>query len=250
MSCVDTRRYLDTYLDGELDAEALIDVERHLASCAACGASATLRSRLKSELRELGEVRAPDTLRRRIEALPTRRARSRRWMAVAAVPVAAAAALVIALLPIGHASDKELSQIVMEDLVQRHSRPLPMEVRDHDPLRAASWFEGKVDFPVHPPRLGIKNASFEGARLSNVRSSQAAHMTYLVDGHRVTLMIFNPRHADLTSGRKVRVGGHEVLVGDRNGYHVAVLIKDGLAYAFSSDLPEQRLLALVGSISR
>jgi len=135
-------------------------------------------------------------------------------------------------------------------VVARHTHELPMEVTSADPEDAASWFRGKVDFPVQGPNLRLKQASFEGARLSNVREHQAAHMTYNVDGHRVTLMIFNRQSTVLNGGRRVFVKGKEVLLGTRNGFNVAVLVDGDIAYALSSDLPQDRLLSLVGQLRR
>ena len=117
-----------------------------------------------------------------------------------------------------------------------------------DPVAAASWFRGKVDFPVQASRLGLKQASFQGARLSNVREHQAAHMTYMVDGHRVTLMIFNRQRTILKGGRQVSVKGKDVLLGTRNGFNVAVLLDGDIAYALSSDLSQERLLSLVSHL--
>ncbi len=125
-----------------------------------------------------------------------------------------------------------------------------MEVKGPNPAAAASWFRGKVDFPVRAPGLSLEKASFEGARLSHVREHQAAHMTYSVDGHRVTLMIFNRRATLLRGGRRVQVDGRDVLLGRRNGFNVAVLLDGDMAYALSSDLPQDRLLALTRNLGR
>ena len=125
-----------------------------------------------------------------------------------------------------------------------------MEVHSADPAAAASWFRGKVDFPVRIPRLDLKNASFQGARLSHVRDRQAAHMTYTVDGHRVTLMIFHTDDIAVRGGELVRVSGRDVLLGRRRGFNVAVMLDGDMAYAFSSDLPRGRLLEVVRSFTR
>jgi hypothetical protein len=92
--------------------------------------------------------------------------------------------------------------------------------------------------------LNLRSASFEGARLSNVREYQAAHMSYSVDNHRVTLMIFNRHSTLLSGGRRVQLGNHEVLLGRRNGFNVAVLLDGDMAYALSSDLSHERLLSI------
>ncbi|MDD5306184.1 MAG: zf-HC2 domain-containing protein [Deltaproteobacteria bacterium] len=249
MRCEESKKYLDTYIDGELEAGLMLEVETHLSECRACSSLVLLGRRMRKELRSLGRVQAPDHLRRRVLTLSGRGRRARLVAAAIAVPLAAAAALLIVLgPPLRGGSDDGPVAGLLDDVVQRHARDLPMEVKASDPAEVSSWFRGKVDFPVVAPALTLANASFEGARLSNVQSDQAAHMTYSVDGHRVTLMIFNPRAVALSGGRRVKVDGRDVLLGHRHGYNVAVLLDGDLAYALSSDLPESRLVSLIRSI--
>ena len=251
MNCKEVRKYLDAYVDGELEAGLMLDVDSHLAGCGSCGSQVLVKRQLKSELRDLGRVTAPDHLRKQILGMAGRRRVTRMIVALSAGPLAAAAALVVALaLPESSEQPEEPLAAVVDDVVQRHTRQLPMEVEGPDPVRAASWFRGKVDFPVRAPVLNLKQASFQGARLSNVRAHQAAHMTYNVDGHRVTLMIFNPHTALLRGGQHIKVGRRDVLLGRRNGFNVAVFFDGDMAYALSSDLSQDRLLKLVADFER
>lgn len=243
MSCDEAKKYLDAYVDGELEAGAMLRVENHLSRCETCGAVVAVKSRLKEELAELGQRRAPAHLRARVEKIARTGGRVR--IILRAAPLAAAAAFAVFILwPMGPQAEEPMAAVV-DDVVQRHVRDLPMEVQGPDPRSASSWFRGKVDFPVRAPALGLRNASFSGARLSNVRSHQAAHMLYDVDGHRVTVMIFNPEHTAFSGGERVSVGQRDVLIGQRNGYNVAIFIDGGMAYALSSDLSKRRLLELV-----
>jgi anti-sigma factor RsiW len=224
----------------------MLDVDNHVETCESCRALSLVNNRLKSELKKLGEVRAPEHLRVQVSKLRDGgRSRVVRVAFGAALPLAAAASLLIVFgSPFSSEPEEQLSKVV-EDVVARHTGELPMEVTGADPVAAASWFRGKVDFPVRAPSLNLQKASFQGARLSNVRAHQAAHMIYNVDGHRVTLMIFNRASTHLTGGRPVKVGDKDVLLGRRNGFNVAVLLDGDMAYALSSDLPQNRLLSLV-----
>jgi anti-sigma factor RsiW len=243
MSCKNEKKYLDAYVDGELEPGLMLDIERHLETCESCQALVLLKRKLKSGIARLGEIKAPDHLRQRIVALSSGRYKARRIAAVAALPLAAAASLLFVLgTPSSGAPEAPLAELV-GDVVARHAHALPMEVRG-DPDQASSWFRGKVDFPVRAPSLGLQQASFQGARLSNVREHQAAHMAYTVDGHRVTLMIFNRSNTAFSGGRHVKVNGRDVLLGRKNGFNVAVILDGDMAYALSSDLPQDRLLSL------
>ncbi len=246
MSCTHQKKYLDAYVDGELEPGLMLDIERHLEACEGCQALVLIKRKLKSGISKLGDIRAPDHLRQQIMGLSSRRLTPWRIAVAVAVPLAAAASLLLVLGTVGSAPEEPLDN-VLQDVVSRHAHELPMEVQG-DPSQAASWFRGKVDFPVRAPHLNVKKASFQGARLSNVREHQAAHMAYTVDGHRVTLMIFNRQNTVLSGGRHVSVGGRDVLVGRRNGFNVAVVLDGDMAYALSSDLSRDRLLSLVRNI--
>jgi anti-sigma factor RsiW len=253
MNCAEAKKYLDAFVDGELEAGLILGVESHVESCTTCAGHAGLRRRFKTELGALGaRISAPASLRAKIGSLPERH-RNRRWMAAAVTTPLAAAAALLLVLNVGRAKEEtggDPLSAVMNDVVARHVRDLPLEVRSADPAAATSWFQGKVDFPVRAPQLKLAGASFQGARLSNVQSQQAAHMAYTVDGHRVTLMIFPAEHlASIQGGKVVRAGGHDVLLGRHNGYNVAVTVDGDMAYAVSSDLPSQRLVSLLTDMS-
>lgn len=53
MNCQDLQRHLDDYLDGELDAERVAQVERHLAICAVCAERLRVEQLLRERLRTL-----------------------------------------------------------------------------------------------------------------------------------------------------------------------------------------------------
>jgi anti-sigma factor RsiW len=246
MNCKENQKYLDAYVDGELEPNHMLEVESHLENCDSCQSLVLVKRRLVSELAEFGNIKAPEHLRKKVERLRGHGHRFRNWTIAAALPLAAAASLLIAFNLQGNTAPQEeqLAEVV-NDVVARHAGALPMEVNGPDATQAASWFRGKVDFPVRAPSLNLQQASFEGARLSNVREHQAAHMTYNVEGHRVTLMIFNRQNTDLDAGRHVKVDNKDVVLGQRNGFNVAVLLDGDMAYALSSDLSQDRLLKLI-----
>lgn len=252
MTCEEIGKYLDAYVDGELEAGLMLEVESHIDGCESCAARKRLKQDLKSQIAALGkQIQAPEHLRQRVATLSSRHRRRRLIVLATAAPLAAAAALLLVLV-LGSDSPEggEPLAAVVDDVVQRHARELPMEIEGADPAAAASWFRGKVDFPVRVPRLDLQNASFDGARLSHVRDHQAAHVVYTVDGHRVTLMIFNTGDIAIRGGDLVRVAGRDVVLGRRKGFNVAVMLDGDMAYAFSSELPRGRLLEIVRSFAR
>lgn len=135
--------------------------------------------------------------------------------------------------------------LVLSDVVGRHVRTLPPEVQGPNPERVASWFHGKVDFPVRPPVFDEDPAGLVGGRVSWVRDEPAAHLFYELDGRRVSVMVFarGPRlPVDGIPG--LCVSNRKVWVGRSKGINVALLERDRVAYALASDLSESDIVRL------
>ncbi len=80
----------------------------------------------------------------------------------------------------------------------------------------ASWFRGRVDFPVHAPALG-GGATCQGGRLVNVGERPAAYIVYRVrNGHRVTFLVFDPRDQAFEAPERRVVNGREIYLRHRS----------------------------------
>jgi anti-sigma factor (TIGR02949 family) len=67
--CEEVIRHLLAYLDGEIEADRHADIERHLEECRGCYSRAEFERLLKRRVAELGEEKAPASLRRRVKTL-------------------------------------------------------------------------------------------------------------------------------------------------------------------------------------
>ncbi len=100
MKCTELKRYLEPFLDGELDAEANLKVLEHLNLCGECNRTFDCEKTLRAKLREqyCGATCAPPELRDRcLKALDTADG-PRRWRRLAWVPLAAAVIFAVVLL--------------------------------------------------------------------------------------------------------------------------------------------------------
>lgn len=261
MSCRDVHRYLGACLDGELEPTLTAEIERHLESCRGCRQDATLHRELKREVRDAVRAeRAPDALRTRlVEALakapapqPARVSGARMLPLRYALPLAAAAAAVLYVgtrsSTGGGATEAGLAP-VLDAVVRGHARAFPAEVKSVEGEEVASWFRGKVEFPVRPIRFGSTRARLIGARLSNVRERQAATLYYEVAGRRVTVFVFEPQDVSFDGTARTQIAGREVLYGSARGYNVAIVRRNGVAYAISGDLDQRAMLRLAAAAS-
>ena len=73
LSCAETFRHLDDYLDRELAAGDTQAVEEHLQACADCSGEFEVERELLERIRaKLARVKVPDSLRARISELLAR----------------------------------------------------------------------------------------------------------------------------------------------------------------------------------
>lgn len=72
VNCDEVIEKLFEFLDRELDESTRHEMESHLQTCRGCFSRAEFERRLRARVAELAEVKAPDSLRRRVLVLTAR----------------------------------------------------------------------------------------------------------------------------------------------------------------------------------
>lgn len=134
----------------------------------------------------------------------------------------------------------------LEDVVDRHWREHPVEVSG-PPTQVASWFRGKLEFPVRPIEFEQPDVRLVGARISSVRNREAAAFFYDVHGRRVTVMVFEGAGPVRHVIHQTRVEGRGIMYGRARGYTIPVVEHGGLTYAIAGDLDSRALLHLAAT---
>jgi anti-sigma factor (TIGR02949 family) len=67
--CEEVIAHLLTYLDGELDDEKRAQIDRHLEACRGCFSRAEFEKELRKRFMQIGEDKAPASLKSRIKSL-------------------------------------------------------------------------------------------------------------------------------------------------------------------------------------
>jgi anti-sigma factor RsiW len=274
--CAVFSRSLSPYLDGELDPDHAVDMESHALSCGECSERVALLRATRQSLKHGVERRCSDALRiRAVSAMHEARAQH----AVAtpevfdetalpklirlryAVGLAAAAGIAFAMSVSRHATSIATADgfggaprataastatgfDLLDDLVSLHAAPLPPEITNPEEL--VRW-DPLVGVPVRGPSFKPFNASFNGARVHSVIDRRAALLQYTVQGHRVTVYVFNPRVMSVqTMPLEARVvHRHPVYVGSVRGYSIAAAEQSGIGYALASDFGADKSTDLV-----
>jgi len=275
MSCRKIAPMLDAHVDGELSPEQTVTVEAHAVDCEHCGARLRLEQSVRASLRRAvyqASAPTPAFQERLAQAFQAERERvatpsdnvSRRgamlsWSTI--VPLATAAALALVW---SASKDKDLRRShgptvaaaaatpdmnvdqLLDDLVDRHIEPSsPAVVEPTELMR----FEQEVGVPVKMPSLQQYGARWEGGRVVPVRNQRAASLRFRVDGHRMTLYVYNSERVPLKSRLEARVVKNEpVYVGWKRGYAIAATDRHGVGYAVATDLGDAESAEIVASL--
>jgi len=244
MSCNESLE-VQAYFDGELDASATMEIERHLESCLGC-ASLLVELEASRELirRESPYFRANSALRTDIlemldheEGAVIQRRRifhpSRHFLSGAASgagAMALAATLAIFLLV-------PQPNPLVDDVMNAHLRSLMsdhlIDVASSDRHTVKPWFAGHTD--VSPPAADF---SKEGYKLVGGRADY-------VDGHRAAVVVY--QHGAHIINIFAWAAGTEKLSTEetQKGYHIACWRGADLDYCAVSDTGMDELLDLV-----
>jgi anti-sigma factor RsiW len=239
---------LNAYLDNELDAASVLDVERRIGTDAALRAELARLTVLRDAFaKHVGKDRASADFQRRIAAIadapdakpaPSVRlrsiARSFDWRPMAA---AAAFAAVIASAGTYVGLQQSASTGEIAELVAGHQRALlataPFDVDSSDRHTVKPWFDGKL--ALSPQVIDLNEAGFPlaGGRLD------------VVDGKAVPVSVYHRRQHLISLIAVPRVGskdnGKGVTHATRDGYFVLSWPGRDFEYAAVSDLAEPEL---------
>ena len=194
MNCDEADRFLDAYLDGELEPDKRAQLEQHLADCPEC----------KQKLDRLRQLRefvttnapyypAPPELKTKVLATLEVARKSSLTALVRQPWLYAAALFVISLVFAWLKFFPNQEDQIANQAVANYKRAALLErvcdVVSPDPGVVKPWFVGKLDFspPVVLPGL---NFQMRGGRLDVINDRKVATLTYKRDKDLVTVFVW------------------------------------------------------------
>ena len=271
--CRDYARTLGSYLDGELEASQLIEIDGHVSVCERCREEIQLLRATRGSLRRVVRTAAPAGLRDRIGVAmmaermreetyagsPFGGAASSRTSWRSMVPVATAAAIALvwgAATRAAPVAAKEahagFGDDLLAELVAEHSQPLPPDGTNPQAVRG---LERYVGFPVHPASFERGGAHLVSGRVVPLHSQRAYMLQYLVgtgdDAQRVSVLVYDAEKIQVNQNANLSprsIGTAEVRVGREKGYSVASTQRAGVGYLLASDLDPDRSAALAAMV--
>jgi anti-sigma factor RsiW len=284
--CRDRARMLGSYLDGELEAAKLLEIDEHVGECETCREETQLLRAMRGSLKRVVRTSAPAGLRDRIgvammaekgredartdaslakDALTADALGARAplvslssWRTMVPLATAAALALMWGAATRGTQGTSTEARAgfgddLLAELVAEHSSPLPLEAKDPDAVRG---LERYVGVPLHPSsfeRPGL-NARLVGARVVPLHAQRAAMLQYVVgtgdDMRRVSVIVYDAQKIQIgTANLSPRaIGTAEVRVGREKGYSVASTQRAGVGYLVAGDLDPDRSAQLAAMV--
>jgi anti-sigma factor RsiW len=245
MDCKNARTLIDGYLDGELDLVRNLEIEDHLHGCALCSQMHTDRQLLRGALKT-GSVyfKAPPDLQKRIQRSVRQAAKAEagpgvlpKWWLTIAAPMAAAAIVVLALVPFlrGPSADELLAREVISSHVRSLMASHLADVASSDQHTVKPWFAGKLNFSPPVEDLARQGFPLVGGRLDYLQDRPVAALIYQRQKHFINLFIW-------PSGSDSDVGTKTV---SRQGYNLFYWTKSGMTYWAASDLNNSELQEFV-----
>ncbi len=276
--CRDGARMLGSYLDGELAAARLIEIDEHVGACETCREEVQLLRAMRGSLKRVVRSGAPSALRDRIgNAMTAERARGEAmgagnaaafvgsasvlamasWRTMVPLATAAAIALMWGASTRGPQSATRQAGIplpgddLLAELVAEHSQPLPPEVSNSQGVRG---LERWVGVPVSPASFERGGARLVGGRVVPLRSQRAAMLQYVVgsgdDARRLSVLVYDAQKIEggIANLAPRAIGTAEVRVGREKGYSVAATQRAGVGYLLASDLDPEKSAQLAAMV--
>ena len=241
MRCEEAGRFIDAYLDSELELSQRLELERHLSLCPSCSSLVQEGQEFRSFFSaNAPKYKAPPQLRTKVLAT-ARREKAKLTFALLRQPWAyAAAAFVLSLSLVLNILFPDVGKEVSRQAVLRHSRSISadhlVDVASADPQVVKSWLTAKLDFSPPVVVFPASGYSLIGGRLDVIQNRQVATVVYKNDNEVVTLFCWPPKKEQLLAG------DHFI-----EGYHVCTWSNAECNYILISRLSERETDAFVDS---
>jgi anti-sigma factor RsiW len=201
MACNQWQAQLDSYLDGELPAEAMRSLDAHLRTCQVCTAETLSRVQFKRAVKTAGKrfVASPE-FRAKLQAkiAPKRRWN---WNLGWKVATAALALVLLAGAVTTYAGRESLRrQQFYTELADLHVATLgsanPVDVISTDRHTVKPWFQGKIPFSFNLPELQNTDFTLLGGRVAYIGQQSGAHLIYQIRKHEISVFILPSADGD------------------------------------------------------
>jgi len=239
---------LETYLDGELSASEMRDLDAHLRSCPSCAADVLSQVQIRRAVHSAGKRYSPSSeFRERIRnsiASKPRRSPMRMWLEATA---AVALLLIAGFITLSVRQQQGRRQQVFSELADLHVATLastnPVDVVSTDRHTVKPWFQGKIPFTFSLPELPNSEFTLLGGRVTYLGQVPGAELIYQIRKHQISVFIF----PDRVVGRELGSSSQE---RKELSFNVESWDQDGLRYFVIGDASRADIRNLVDMMKK
>jgi len=221
MNCPQARPLIEAYADGELDAAAILELEKHIHDCPACALAWRNAQNLKKSLKQDSLFfTAPTELRRRVEAELRSQVETkswwdfRNWNWLTAATTSLATACLALLLTVTLTRPSAQQQLTRE-IVSSHIRSLmashALDVVSTDQHTVKPWFNGKLDFSPPVKDLAAQEFPLVGGRLDYLGGRSVAALVFHRNKHVINLFIWPAKENNSKPAATASIQGYNVI---------------------------------------
>ena len=211
MKCEIASRFLDAFVDGELEPDVERALEEHLCTCSACQSAVWEIREFRSLFRKHApRFKAPLQLRFRILSIP-HGVRAKPSLSLLRYASIAAAALVVLGAMVGFlvsAPDhsKQLSKEAVVDYSQSSSAEPLVELASADFGVLRPWFSDKVGFA--PPAIDLRDYGYElaGGRVALLGKRPVVALVYKRANEILTIYCWPPNQGPVSYSERILDG--------------------------------------------
>lgn len=183
---------LEQYLDGELPAPEMHELDAHVRECPSCAADVLAGVQLRRAVQHAGRrYAATAELRHRIQK--SVQARSRRQPSWLIATAAVTALLIVGTFSVFMGNRRSEQGQLFGELIDLHVATLasanPVDVVSSDRHTVKPWFEGKIPFTFNLPELQNSGFTLIGGRVSYLGESAGAQLLYQIRKHQISVFI-------------------------------------------------------------
>jgi anti-sigma factor RsiW len=221
MNCQQAKPLIEPYADGELDAAAILELEKHIHDCPACALAWRNAQGLKKALKQDALFfTAPKELRRAIKAELRSQIETKsfwifgnwNWLTAATTGVATAC---LALLLTMTLTRPSVQQQFTQEIVSSHIRSLManhvLDVVSTDQHTVKPWFNGRLDFSPPVKDLAAQGFPLIGGRLDYLGGRNVAALVFQRHKHLINLFIWPARERDSKPASFTPIQGYNLI---------------------------------------
>jgi len=265
MNCKETRRYINLFLDSELDSKTSFEISEHLSSCDDCSTRFAQEERLEksfvSIFTEDKDPKADVTWEKVIsrfsdQAESEEDMRSGFWsLGRYLVPAAAAViGIIIMLIVYSRQEPRELTVAAQKCHIEYMTNQIVPSIESISPGEVTRYFSGKFTFPVdisEIPDIKSHHIKLFGAKVCHLNGVSVAYVMYHCCNAPVSVFIISAEDIETFSDMKQYIEGDRMLSRSSDGItFVAVPTKQNTFACVVADHDTELLRWLADNLVR